>query len=102
MVENRGGILAQGSRLEALTGPGGPWSGGLMLVEPGTHSRRPWGIAVIGMFLSLVIGPAQADVAIETPGRVETLPSPPSPHWVWVADGLLERTAGDVRTGAER
>ena len=64
-----------------------------MLVEPGTLRRRSWGIAVIGLLLSLVVGPAQADVAIETPGRVETLPSPPSPHWAWVADGLLERTA---------
>ena len=40
-----------------------------MLVEPGTISRRSWGIAVIGLLLSLVNGPAQADVAIETPGN---------------------------------
>ncbi len=69
MVENRGRILAQGSRLETLTGPGGSWSGGPMLVEPGTLRRLSWGIAVIGLLLSLVDRPTQADVAIETPGN---------------------------------
>ena len=56
-------------------------------------SRRLWGIAVACVLLGLVNGHLWADVAIETPGRVETLPSPPGPHWAWVADGLLERTA---------
>ena len=34
---------------------------------------------------------AQAQIAPETTGKVETLPQPPSPHWVWTADLVLER-----------
>jgi methylamine dehydrogenase heavy chain len=35
----------------------------------------------------------RADVPTEAPGKVETLAQPPSPHWVWVADLVLERVA---------
>jgi methylamine dehydrogenase heavy chain len=38
-------------------------------------------------------GPAGADVPIEKTGRVETLPQPPQPHWAWVGDPLLQRSA---------
>ena len=78
---------------EALTGLRGRGLVGPMRVEMRTPRRRLWGIAVAGTLLGLASVHAWADVAIETPGRVETLPSPPSPHWAWVADGLLERTA---------
>jgi methylamine dehydrogenase heavy chain len=36
---------------------------------------------------------ARADVAAEKTGQVERLPLPPSPHWVWVADLILQRAA---------
>lgn len=38
-------------------------------------------------------GIAHADVPLERPGRVEILPEPLGPHWVWVADILLQRSA---------
>jgi methylamine dehydrogenase heavy chain len=34
-----------------------------------------------------------AEVAPEQPGQVDALPQPPSPHWVWSGDLLLQRTA---------
>lgn len=37
--------------------------------------------------------PLLAEVAPETTGQIESLPQPPSPHWVWTGDVLLERTA---------
>lgn len=44
---------------------------------------------------------AGAQVPVETPGRVETLALPPSPHWVWLADAILERGAlVDLDSGA--
>ncbi len=36
---------------------------------------------------------AGAELAVETVGRVETLPRPPGPHWVMVSDILLRRAA---------
>jgi len=36
---------------------------------------------------------ARADVPTEAPGKVEALSQPFSPHWVWVADLVLERVA---------
>jgi methylamine dehydrogenase heavy chain len=41
----------------------------------------------------LVAAPAAAQVAPEQTGRIETLPVPPRPHWVWSADPVLQRTA---------
>src|SRR5262245_20880431 len=37
--------------------------------------------------------PASAEVPIGELGRVERLPEPPGPHWVWVADPVLKRSA---------
>lgn len=34
-----------------------------------------------------------AEVAPESPGKVESLPQPPHPHWVWSGDVILQRTA---------
>jgi methylamine dehydrogenase heavy chain len=34
---------------------------------------------------------ASADLSWEKTGQVETLRHPPSPHWVWISDVLLER-----------
>ncbi|MEO8601882.1 MAG: amine dehydrogenase large subunit [bacterium] len=43
---------------------------------------------------------ARADVAPESTGKVEVLPQPPHPHWVWTADLVLQRTAlMDVDSG---
>ncbi len=43
--------------------------------------------------LCLTIDPARADVPLERPGRVEVLSAERSPHWVWVGDILLQRSA---------
>ncbi len=48
---------------------------------------------VIALLLVLPGAAANADVPIETIGRVETLSDPPEPHWVWVSDILLQRNA---------
>ncbi len=48
---------------------------------------------VIALLLALPGAAANADVPIERIGRVETLSEPPGPHWVWVADILLQRNA---------
>jgi len=45
------------------------------------------------LLLGLLCGSARADVRIEATGRVETLPAPANPHWIWAADPLLQRTA---------
>lgn len=37
--------------------------------------------------------PVSADVQVESPGKVETLPQPPHAHWVGVADLVLGRMA---------
>lgn len=41
----------------------------------------------------LAAGIAGAELPAETLGRVESLPSPPRPHWVWVFDLVLRRSA---------
>lgn len=50
---------------------------------------------IITFLTFLVIGmlpvSANAEVAAEAPGKVETLPQPFHAHWVWVADLVLER-----------
>jgi methylamine dehydrogenase heavy chain len=52
--------------------------------------RRAVGIAVL---IALAVPAARADVPIEQLGRTESLTAPPNPHWVWVADVLLRRSA---------
>ncbi len=59
--------------------------------------RRP-----LALLLPLVAAAslARADLPFEVPGRVETIALPPAPHWVWVGDPLLRRTAlVDAGTG---
>jgi methylamine dehydrogenase heavy chain len=43
--------------------------------------------------LALFPATAGADLPLETTGQVEKLPLPPHPHWVWVADLILQRSA---------
>jgi methylamine dehydrogenase heavy chain len=52
--------------------------------------RRLQGVAALFVLAATL---ASADVPIEIPGRSETLPDPPRPHWVWVGDLLLRRSA---------
>ena len=52
--------------------------------------RRVVGLASL---LVLAVSAARADVPIEQLGRTENLTAPPNPHWVWVADVLLRRSA---------
>ncbi|MEN8183025.1 MAG: amine dehydrogenase large subunit [Myxococcota bacterium] len=49
-------------------------------------------LALMVLVLGLALA-ASGEVAIEQPGRVETLPSPLPPHWVFVGDPLLRRLA---------
>jgi len=48
---------------------------------------------LIQLFSLGIPGPAVAQVATETVGRVEVLPERPGPHWLWVSDMLLRRTS---------
>lgn len=51
-------------------------------------------IFAVALALALVCAAdAGADVVTEAPGKVETLSQPFSPHWVWVTDLVLERSA---------
>jgi methylamine dehydrogenase heavy chain len=45
------------------------------------------------LLVLLLAAVGRADVPTEAPGKVETLSAPFSPHWVWVADLVLERVA---------
>jgi methylamine dehydrogenase heavy chain len=48
------------------------------------------------LWLALLVGAApvaRADLPVETIGRVERLPLPYAPHWVWVGDLLQHRSA---------
>lgn len=45
------------------------------------------------MILCLLVTRAGAEVAAEKTGTIESLPQPPSPHWVGVVDIVLERVA---------
>jgi methylamine dehydrogenase heavy chain len=47
-------------------------------------------LVLIALLLPLRLA---AEVAVEQTGRVESLPQPPRPHWVWVADLILRRAA---------
>ena len=42
---------------------------------------------------ALLFAAARAEVAPESTGQVERLTLPPHPHWAWVADLILQRTA---------
>ena len=52
--------------------------------------RRLLGAAAL---LCLAVGLARAELPVESVGRVELLPSAPQPHWVWVFDMVLQRSA---------
>ena len=59
--------------------------------EPPLHRTA---VAACGIALALVAAaPARADLPLEEIGRVETLPAPGRPHWVFVGDLLLQRSA---------
>lgn len=49
--------------------------------------------AVAWLAAVLLAGGVRGDVAPEPMGVIETLPQPPHPHWVWVADPVLQRSA---------
>ena len=51
------------------------------------------GFAALILLSLIVAAPARADLAPESPGQIEKLPQPFQPHWVWVADLVLERLA---------
>ncbi len=44
-------------------------------------------------FALLLAGPSNADLPLEPVGRVATIKTPYSPHWVFVGDALGHRTA---------
>ena len=46
-----------------------------------------------GIACALGFATARADLAIEQPGSVETLPAPARPHWLVVSDFVLQRSA---------
>jgi methylamine dehydrogenase heavy chain len=63
-------------------------------VRVGRASRAGARGAAAAACLALLAGPlARAELPVETIGRVESLPRPASPHWIWVADGFMQRTA---------
>ncbi len=49
--------------------------------------------AIILLAVAVVAGASAADVPMEKTGRVERLPLVASPHWIFVADILLRRSA---------
>lgn len=51
-------------------------------------------ILLLALFATPATVLASADgLAPEVPGKIERLPEPPSPHWAWVTDLVLERIA---------
>jgi methylamine dehydrogenase heavy chain len=48
---------------------------------------------IVALLATVLAAPAFADVQAEAVGQIESLPHPPRPHWVWVADLILERAA---------
>lgn len=63
--------------------------------ERRARGRPVQGISLAGLIALAVLatGSASAQLPIEEVGGVERLPRPRSPHWVWVSDALLARTA---------
>jgi methylamine dehydrogenase heavy chain len=50
-------------------------------------------LVAAGLVVGLMGGAANGDLAVETIGRVETVPLPYSPHWLFVGDAVTRRTA---------
>lgn len=48
---------------------------------------------LLAALLLPAIAAATPAIEPEVPGKIERLPYPPSPHWVWVTDLVLERIA---------
>jgi len=48
---------------------------------------------LLALAFTLAAGGARADVAIEQPGKVVALPSPPGAHWIWAGDPVAQRSA---------
>jgi methylamine dehydrogenase heavy chain len=61
--------------------------------RPASALARRWRRAACGIALLALTTAASAEVPIEELGRVEGLPEPPGPHWVWVGDPVLERSS---------
>ena len=58
-----------------------------------SFSRSTQGLVVWACMTLVLVwaADADADVAVERIGQVESLPSPFGPHWMWASDALLER-----------
>ncbi len=57
-------------------------------------------LLVLALLGAGVAAPARAELPVESIGRVETLPLPHPPHWVWVGDLVQRRSAlVDVDSG---
>jgi methylamine dehydrogenase heavy chain len=56
--------------------------------------RKGWRARGAGLALACALlgASAAAELPVDAPGRVETLPTPLGPHWVWAADALFRRT----------
>jgi len=62
--------------------------------------RRLGPVFLVLVVAALASAPARADLAPEPVGRAFTLPATPGPHWFWLSDLLLHRTAlFDADTG---
>ena len=62
--------------------------------------RRLGPVFLVLVVAALASAPARADLAPEPVGRSFTLPATPGPHWFWLSDLLLHRTAlFDADTG---
>lgn len=54
---------------------------------------NPYALLILLLLSFSQVTRAGGEVAVESTGQVERLAQPPSPHWVWVSDLILERTA---------
>ncbi|HTF33390.1 MAG TPA: amine dehydrogenase large subunit [Myxococcota bacterium] len=60
---------------------------------------QPWLMSLL-LALVLLVGVARGDEGADPLGRVLSLPPRPGPHWIWVSDLVLQRTAlFDTDTG---
>ena len=73
------------------SGPGFMWyKGGV----------KPWGASLLLLVLGIGVAAARAEQGADPLGRVLALPPRPGPHWIWVSDLVLQRTAlFDTDTG---